>query len=257
MIEKILPDFYKINIPLPGSPLQGLNAYVIKSADRHLVVDTGWNIQTCLNAMRSGLAELGVDLRRTDFFITHFHSDHIGLLPELVHDSATIYFNRPDARRVESGLAREAALNFACANGFPEAELQTLIQNHPGRRFRPKGKLVFSILNENDDLRAGKYLFKCIQTPGHTEGHMCLYETSRKVFVCGDHILDRITPIVQLWSNEENPLRDYLASLDKVRALDIDLVLPGHSRIFKNPAKRIRELKHHHMQRCDEILSIP
>ena len=256
MIEKILPDFYKLEIPLSGSPLKALNAYVIKSSDRNLIVDTGWNTKVCLNAMLSGLRELEVDLKHTDFFITHFHADHLALLPELTRASATVYFNRPDAQRAESGLMRKDFLNFACANGFPEKDLQALLRNHPSKQFRPQTKPVFSIINENDNLRIGKYLFRCVQTPGHTSGHMCLYEADRKVLVCGDHLLDRITPIVQLWSNEENPLKDYLASLDKVRAMDIDLALPGHSGILKNPRKRIQELKHHHLQRCEEIQSI-
>jgi len=256
MIEKIFPDFYKVEIPLFGSPLKALNAYVIKSKGRSLIVDTGWNTRACLRAMQAGLRELNVDLLHTDFFITHFHSDHLALLPKLVCGSAKVYFNQPDARRVESGLIRMDLLDFAFANGFPKKDRQALIKNHPGKQFRPQRKLTFSILNDQDDLQVGPYLFKCVQTPGHTGGHMCLYETVRKVLVCGDHILDRITPIVQLWSNDGNPLKDYLASLDKVRALDIDLTLPGHSGILKNPERRIQELKHHHQQRCDEIISI-
>jgi len=256
MIEHILPDLYKIEIPLLGSPLKALNTYVIKSEYRNLIVDTGWNTSECLNAMLSGLRQLKVDLERTDFFITHFHADHLALLPELARDSATVYFNRPDAQWVASGLMRKDLLNFACANGFPEKDRQALLQNHPAKKFKHPKQPVFSILKDNDDLRVGDYRFSCVQTPGHTRGHMCLYEADRKVLVCGDHLLDRITPIIQLWSDEENPLEEYLASLDKVQALDIDLVLPGHSALFKNAGERIQELKRHHMQRCDEILSI-
>jgi len=74
--------------------------------------------------------------------------------------------------------------------------------------------------------------------------------------VAGDHILNDITPNIQLWTDDRNPLEEYFASLDKVSQLDIELVLPGHRSIFKNCRERIQELKHHHQERLDEIISI-
>jgi len=85
---------------------------------------------------------------------------------------------------------------------------------------------------------------------------MCLYEPGKKIFVSGDHILNDITPNIQLWSDEWNPLKEYLASLDKVYELDINLVLPGHRGIFRDCRKRIQELKQHHQDRLDEIVAI-
>ena len=76
MIENILANLYRIEIPLPKSPLKALNSNVIKNSERNLVIDTGWNQEECMNAMQSGLKQLGVDIRKTDFFITHLHLDH-------------------------------------------------------------------------------------------------------------------------------------------------------------------------------------
>ncbi|MBP1735780.1 MAG: Zn-dependent hydrolase, glyoxylase [Deltaproteobacteria bacterium] len=76
MVEEIAAGLYKVGIPLSGSPLKALNSYVVKGAERSLVIDTGWNREECLNAMQAGLTSLGVNLRKTDFFITHMHSDH-------------------------------------------------------------------------------------------------------------------------------------------------------------------------------------
>ena len=70
MVEEILPNLYKIEIPLPGSPLKALNSYLIKSQGRFLVIDTGMNREECMREMVSGLKRLDVDLRKTDFFIT-------------------------------------------------------------------------------------------------------------------------------------------------------------------------------------------
>ena len=57
-------------------------------------------------------------------------------------------------------------------------------------------------------------------------------------------------------SDEWNPLKAYLESLDKVYQLDIELVLPGHREVFRNAKERIQELKDHHRKRLDEIIAI-
>jgi glyoxylase-like metal-dependent hydrolase (beta-lactamase superfamily II) len=85
---------------------------------------------------------------------------------------------------------------------------------------------------------------------------MCLYEPDKKFLISGDHILKDITPGIQGRINEENSLKDYLSSLDKVYALDIDRVLPGHRAIFGNCKARIEEIKEHHRQRNNEVLAI-
>jgi glyoxylase-like metal-dependent hydrolase (beta-lactamase superfamily II) len=256
MIEEIAANLYKIEVPLPKSPLKALNSYVVKSPEQNLIIDTGWNQEECLNAMQTGLKKLGVDPRKTDFFITHMHSDHLGLVENLTADTSLIYFNQPDADRFHSGFPLDELIGFARLSGFPEDKLQAGLGSDPGIRFRSKKNLIFHILKEGDPIRIGDYAFTCIETPGHTKGHMCLYEPHKKLFVAGDHILNDITPNIQLWSDEWNPLKEYLASLDKVYGLDMELVLPGHRRIFRNGKERIQELKHHHKERLDEIISI-
>jgi glyoxylase-like metal-dependent hydrolase (beta-lactamase superfamily II) len=145
---------------------------------------------------------------------------------------------------------------FARLNGFPENELQTISYTHPGFKYRPKEDLDFYILKEGDLIRIADYGFNCVETPGHTKGHMCLYEPNKKIFVAGDHILNDITPNILLMSDEWDPLKAYLKSLDKVYGLDIELVLPGHRGTSTNCRERIQELKHHHQERLDEIISI-
>jgi glyoxylase-like metal-dependent hydrolase (beta-lactamase superfamily II) len=84
MTEEIAANIYKIEIPLPNSPLKFINSYVIRSPERNLIIDTGMNREECMNAMKAGLQELGVDLRKTDLFISHYHVDHLGLAPKLI-----------------------------------------------------------------------------------------------------------------------------------------------------------------------------
>lgn len=260
MTKEILPNLYNIEVPLPGSPLRATNSYVIKAQGRNLIIDTGFNRDECKRAMVSSLKELGIDLSQTDFFITHMHSDHSGLVTDLAKDTSKVYFNQRDAdtyyHTTTSAEYLDETRNFARRNGFPENELKEALDRHPGYKYRAMGHLEFTILKEGNIIRIGDYLFRCVETPGHTQGHMCLYEPGKKILVAGDHILSSITPNITLWSNEWNPLEHYLASLEKIYELDTELVLPGHRSPFRDCRGRIRELQHHHQVRAKEVLSI-
>jgi len=256
MIEEIFANLYRIEIPLPKNPLKALNSYVIRNTGRNLIVDTGWDQKECMDAMQAGLRVLGADLRKTDFFITHIHADHLGLLSRLATETSTIYFNQPEAERIKSVNRWNDFVDFARMNGFPEDELQAALHSHPGYKYGLKGNLPFRIVKEGDRISIGEYLFKCVETPGHTKGHICLYEPNKKILAAGDHILGDITPTIQLWSDDWDPLKEYLESLEKVYKLDIEVVLPGHRGIIRNCKERIQELKDHHEKRLEEIVSI-
>jgi glyoxylase-like metal-dependent hydrolase (beta-lactamase superfamily II) len=257
-MEEILPSLYRIEVPLPGSPLRATNSYVIKGAEQSLIIDTGWNREDCMATLVSGLKECDVDLEKSDFFITHMHADHSGLVSILTREGTKIYFGQADADVIRYTTPEhwDKMIDFASKCGFPREELEKAIGNHPGRRYSPDNSLNLHILKDGDTVSIGDYLFECIETPGHTAGHICLYEPSKKIFICGDHILLDITPNITLSSEERNPLKEYLVSLDKVYDLDVELVLPGHRSIFKNQKERIQELRQHHQTRLEEVISI-
>jgi glyoxylase-like metal-dependent hydrolase (beta-lactamase superfamily II) len=256
MPEEILPGFYRLVIPLPDSPLKSLNSYIITGPTRNLIIDTGFNLDECIAAMQKGLNTLNIDLACTDIFITHLHADHFGLVEKLKTPTSTIYFNRPEAEILDGWNGFEHMFAYAAQNGFPEIELRNAFKQHPGKKFETQWVPEFQILQDGDLLEIGEYKLTCIETPGHSLGHICLYEADKKVLISGDHILGDISPNIQGWSNEQDMLKLYLNSLDKVYDLDVDIVLPGHRSIFTHFRERIDELKHHHMIRLDEILSI-
>jgi len=256
MVEKILPDLYKIEVPLPGNPLKAINSYIIKDSERSLVIDTGMNRPECSNVLLPGLEELGIDLKKTDFFITHLHADHLGLVSSLATESSRVYFNQPDATFIQPGNNWDMSSDFAVVNGFPEDEARRAIENHPGRKYSSKKQVEFHILRHGDTIGINDYTFQCVATPGHTRGHMCLYEPDKKILFSGDHILIDITPNISSWSYEEDPLNEYLGSLNAINDLDIEMVLPGHRSIFHDCKQRVEELKHHHQARANEVLAI-
>ena len=134
MCEEILPNLFRLKIPLPESPLKYLNSYVIRDANRSMIIDTGLNRQECLEAMMAGLHKVGIDLEKSDIFITHLHADHFGLVTKLATDSSHVYFSRPEKELMESWEGFEAMIAYAGKNGFPENELRSALDKHPGDR---------------------------------------------------------------------------------------------------------------------------
>jgi glyoxylase-like metal-dependent hydrolase (beta-lactamase superfamily II) len=256
MCQEILPGLFRLKIPLPDSPLKYLNSYVIKDPDRSLIIDTGLNRKECLEAMQAGLSAIGIDLQRTDIFITHLHADHFGLVTKLATDASQVYFSRPEKELMESWEGFGTMIEYAGQNGFPEDELRSALDKHPGAKYGSEWIPEMKLLEDGDAITVGEYQFRCIATPGHTMGHICLYEPDKKILVAGDHILIDITPNIQCWSDIQNPLNHYLASLEKVSHLKVDLTLPGHRRLIENHQARIKELKIHHADRLAEVLAI-
>ncbi|MCW3975672.1 MAG: MBL fold metallo-hydrolase [Candidatus Bathyarchaeota archaeon] len=257
MIEKIMSDLYLIKVPIPNNPLKATNSYIIKGKDNNLIIDTGVNLKKSLNTILSGLKKIDVDLENTDFFITHLHSDHLDLALVLATNSSRIYFNQPDAEAIRgSNEWNDELYNIARVCGFPEDRLQEVIKKYSWHRYREIDPEIFTILKEGDTIDVGDFHFKFVETKGHSRGHMCLYESRKKLLFAGDHILSDITPNISLWSYDGNPLKDYLDSLDKVYELDIELTLPGHRSFIRDCRKRINELKLHHKMRAIEIISI-
>jgi glyoxylase-like metal-dependent hydrolase (beta-lactamase superfamily II) len=256
MIDEVRPRIFRLQIPLPANPLRAVNSYVVKGHDRYLMIDTGMNRPECSEAMAASLKELRVDLEKTDFFVTHLHADHLGLISELARPSSKVYFNYPDAEVIGQADHWEKMARAAGVNGFPEEDLPEAIQRHPGRRYHPSRPVDLTLLKEGDAIRIGPYEFTCVETPGHTPGHLCLYEKQARIFFSGDHILNDITPNISVWTDRQDPLRQYLRSLDKIEPFDIDWVLPGHRAPFQNHRRRIAELKAHHDIRAEEVASI-
>ncbi len=260
MVEEILSNIYRIEVPLPGNPLKVLNSYLVRGGQRNLLIDTGFNREECREALLKGLGTLGADLEKTDIFITHMHADHSGLVSTVAGEKSVVYCSEIDAQRIKwSQSTAYWAENRAhvASYGFPLHEYSKDMLRLPGQKYSPDKVPAFTTVKENDLIEVGAYRFICVETPGHTPGHLCLYEPECRIFISGDHILEDITPnITMFYKGLADPLGEYLKSLDKVDKMDVGLVLPGHRGIMRDVHRRIEELKKHYENRLGEVLDV-
>ncbi|AET66447.1 Zn-dependent hydrolase, glyoxylase [Desulfosporosinus orientis DSM 765] len=255
MVTEVYPHIFRNKIPLPKNPLKSINSYIITSEDRNLIIDTGFNTLECETELLQGLEELGIDLNITDLLVTHMHTDHSGLAPVLKKLGIQVmYFSQTDGNILNQTAQRDKF--FKELNRLLGFEGENAVKF--GKEFgaRPTEPLDFHPLFEGDTLKIGDYSFNVVEVPGHTPGHIGLYEDKHKLFFCGDHILDEITPNITFWGFEQDILATYFNSLNKVYDYEINYLFTAHRKIIKDHRKRIAELLQHHEERLQEILGI-
>ncbi len=254
MIETLTPNIHRIEIPLFGNPLKTVNSYVVQGADRNLIIDTAWNRPDALNALTDGLAQLGVDPAAADYFITHRHPDHYSLVTTIASAHSKVYMGARDIAYVEAHrTGRADMIPQAVRHGFPDEKMKMASQNIPASPPNDRLIPVFTPVTDGDTIRVGELNFECIDTPGHSQGHVCLYEPGLKFFVAGDHILGNVTPNISGFFQTGSPLHDYRASLEKVAGYDVALTLPGHRQLIRDFRGRIDELIRHQEARSTEV----
>lgn len=257
MAEEIYSNIYRLEIPLHNNPLRSVNSYIIKSEGRSLIIDTGFNSDECRQSLFNGINEVGISLDRADLLVTHLHSDHCGLAAALNREGAAVYAGETDGKMINQMAGMQYWYKFkSYKRAFDLEKDKVSFDDHPGYRYCPKEPIEFRHIKEGDSIVVGRYSFKVIDIPGHTPGHIGLYEENHKLFFCGDHVLDSITPNIAFWGFDQDILAVYLESLMKVYAYDIDYMLTAHRNIVRNHRKRIGELLAHHQERLAEIEEI-
>lgn len=261
MVQEIMPGVHRMTISLPGNPLKSLNSYLIKGQGRSLLIDTGFNMPECLADLKDGLAQLDVDLDSTDVFLTHFHADHSGQVTQVANKNNTVYIPAGDMGLFEMAThggkdAWEEFDNFYLREGYPAEELERTQEMSPARRFVARGQVPnLVVVDDGDIVEVGGISFTCVHTPGHTPGHMCLFQPDWGLLIAGDHILYDITPNITAWLELEDSLGTYLQSLQKVRSMPVKMALPAHREIG-NFTQRIDELLAHHKDRLEDTAKI-
>jgi glyoxylase-like metal-dependent hydrolase (beta-lactamase superfamily II) len=258
---EIAPGIYQLKAPFFEFKEGCINAYLIRGIHGWLMVDTGWNSPEAFEALTNQLDEIGLSFKNISHIVfTHFHPDHYGLAGKLKDLSGAklamhqIERDLIDSRYINMEELLDEIARLFHINGVPEEESSQLQKvSLPVRQF------VLPAVPEigfkgGERFSFGEFIFEVIWTPGHSPGHICLYEPERHLLISGDHILPITTPNISLHPQSgENPLGDYLKSLNSMKQLKVDLILPGHEHIFHNLSSRIEEIIGHHQRREADI----
>lgn len=255
--SRVFEDVLQLKVPVPF-PLVFVASYLIREDDGWTVIDPGFDYPEGREVWERGAKTLGLDLdedvRRV--VVTHLHPDHIGLARWMSERSGCPVFMGEEeiksARRLWDPTAdTDRFFEFMLANGMDEAMARP---NALGRNAETKLPDDITPLFPGEKLELGGHSFRLIHAPGHTDYHLVFHDERRRLLIGGDHLLLRITPNIGIWPDTEpSPLARYLGSIDSMRTLEADLVLPGHGPLFHDLEGRIDELLVHHEMRLDAM----
>ena len=258
MVTKVSENIYTIPVPLPGNPLKSLNVYVI-TGERNLLIDTGFRQEECKKALLEGLSQLNITMEDTDIFLTHLHSDHTGLAPEIATEHTKVFIGEHDLSRLPGkhcGFSWGKTDEHFAAEGFPVELLEVLKSKNPAKSLSPVPYDDYIPVKDGDLFSYGGHRFQAILTSGHTPGHLCLWEEETGICILGDHVLFDITPNITRWNDMEDSLGIYLQSLQRINNLPVTLPLPAHREVHVDFHQRCSDIIAHHGRRCREVLAI-
>ncbi len=224
----------KLIIPTPF-PVGPINIYLVMDEPLTLI-DTGPKTPEALDALRSQLRALGVQLKDIrNVILTHTHEDHCGLAATIQHESNAEVFvheweqaNLTDRNftRVNRGLLKQA--------GVPDEALTQIVERYAlVHNFADVVERVASYRDQAEFTFASGTL-RVVHTPGHTPGSCCLLRESNRLLIAGDTILKNITPNPVLNADPLDPTRrfaslgEYMVSLARVRELAPTLIYTSH-----------------------------
>ena len=234
----------------------------------------GWTVVDCCVATEAARAQWeaifatqleGLPVLRV--IVTHMHPDHIGLAHWLCQRwqaplwiSATDYYTARLACHAGPGLHSESATDFYAAHGLRDPDFLAHVRSRSSYypTLVPSVPDHFHRLLDGDRLRIGAHHWHCLSGYGHAPEHIALHCPDLGVLISGDMVLPRISTNVSVYASEPDadPLRLFLASLERMRALPPDtLVLPSHGRPFRGLHQRLDQLQAHHASHLDTVLA--
>lgn len=260
----VAPGIYRLRIPMPDA-LAYTDAYAVRAGKGWVLFDTGMDTPGAFEVLQTQAKEDGIDLRGISLIVlSHTHNDHYGLAARLKDVSgATLAFHP-----AEDALIRQRYINGAAYfkewsqqlrdNGMPEEMLPSA---QPARARGPAAQppaILFAdrAINDGEIIAAGDFNLQVYWTPGHSPGHVCLYEPRNRILFAGDHILSTTIPNVSYPQPVEDPLGKYLASLRRLAALDVRLTLPAHENTITDLPGRVAEIVRYRERRLEAIMKV-
>jgi glyoxylase-like metal-dependent hydrolase (beta-lactamase superfamily II) len=246
-----------------------VNCYLVED-DPLTLVDTGPNSATSLTELEALMAAHGrrvEDLER--IVVTHQHIDHMGLVDILARRSGAevcaLDLLAPWLAAYGEGM--EADDHFAEGvmrrHGIPDEVSLALRAVSQGFRAWGASATVTHELTDGGELAFAERTWRVHHRPGHSPSDTVFHDPERGVRIGGDHLIGHISsnPLISrplAGDSDERPqaLRIYLDSLRATRAMELDVVLPGHGDPVTGHAALIDDRFRMHDRRAEKLLKL-
>lgn len=182
-----------------------VNIYTFQSGEETYLVDAGFErrakkIVRAFDEAKVPLGSVGKVL------LTHHHIDHMGGAAFLVENIPTALACHHDDAPFVDGRVKTPMPFF----------MRLFMRIHPAPVAIP--------LKDGD--RVGPLLV--VHVPGHTPGEVAFYEPARKILFTGDSVVEHEGHLSIPAAKYASNLGQAVESLQRLRALDVEVLLPGH-----------------------------
>ena len=194
-VARVSPRIRRVIAENPGPfTFLGTGVYIVGKGEV-AVIDPGPVIDAHFEAIKAAVA----GERITHVFTTHTHLDHSPLAHPLATWAGCKVYGRPDPNvaHVEVSLDEDGEAGFK-----PDV-----------------------LVNDGDVFSGPDWTLEAITTPGHMSNHVCYALKEEAALFSGDHIMGWSTTVI---SPPDGNMRQYFASLDKIRARGFSTLWPTH-----------------------------
>ncbi|MBV8772334.1 MAG: beta-lactamase-like protein 2 [Deltaproteobacteria bacterium] len=196
----------------------GTNTYIIGTGRRRVLLDTGIGVPKWAENLPRGLREVANADELERVVLTHAHQDHIGGMKDV-----TAIFGRLEV--VKKPWPKPGPDDAA---GTP-----------------------ITAIDHGTVLTTEGATLNAVFTPGHAPDHLCYYLSEEKALFTGDVILGAGTTVIP---DETGDLGQYMDSLRRLLALDVEKIYPAHGPVIHNARQKIGEYIAHRELRERQII---
>ncbi|MDM7939398.1 MAG: MBL fold metallo-hydrolase [Methanothrix sp.] len=185
-----------------GAAFDG-NVYLILD-ERPILVDAGMVAGPTLKNIKRYIDPTKIEM----IVLTHCHHDHSGAAPQLKDATgARLLLSEKEVGCIGDDLASVA---YLFGQEAPEYK-------------------VDEMLKEGMVLELGEWRLEVLETPGHSQGSVCLYERNEKILFSGDTVFpDGNIGRTDMYGGDTAQL---VNSIERLTRLDVQTMYPGHMEI--------------------------
>lgn len=234
--REVLPGVWRLRLPSAYEHIDHSNAYVLEGDDGLTLVDCGpGGHPSTYAALEQALGATGHRIEQVSrLMITHYHCDHVGSAAWVVERSGCAVWAHPERGHFTDAAHRPDEIRGkrrrrSWQEGAPErwldlyASLDEELQGTDGE------VVIDHAAVDGVAIGGGGGPWTVIETPGHAPSHVGFHQPERRLLISGDLIFAGFAPHYD-YGNTPDPVGEFLASLDRIAALDVDLAMPGHGR---------------------------
>jgi glyoxylase-like metal-dependent hydrolase (beta-lactamase superfamily II) len=241
--QELAEGIWCLRVPLPYAVPRWVNAYLLDADDGQLLVDCGTHVGIGWDGLERALSLAGSAPERISTLLcTHLHPDHAAMAPLLVERTGCRVLRGagPDAI---TDLLRENSIPLptrraaAIRAGVPEHELGIMLEAFTAEDGSGPRVHADRLLDDGELIDSATGSWEVIATPGHSANQIALYEPRRRWLIAADVAYVNGEPFIE-YGHTADPLAEHLAAIERLGALPVDLLLPGHGAPDRAPAER-------------------